>query len=455
MSRTVSAGTHRVELSDLATACTLDGDNPRSVTVAANATTAVGFEITCTSAPQGSIQLTITTSGDDLDSDGYGVALDNGELRDVGPNDAHEFSGVTPGVHVVELSGIAPNCRVRGSSRLEVLLETETAEVRFALECFKAGVPGWNALALPAGVLAIGVWGSSGTDLFVAGRDSASYRGVILHYDGERWVEQFRAGTYEGTLAGIWGSSPTNVFAAGVYGLLLKYDGQQWSRFSASDIGQLNSDYQVVWGSSPRDVVVGGSMDGLPPYGLVRRYEGGEWPVLGGHGFRTYGDIYDISGISPTDVYVLGSHSPYDVEPEEQWERHAIRHYDGASWTTSFESVHYYGMTGEEYDAVHGVWANTPTDVFAVGLRGRILHYDGQTWSRMKSMTTRDLIDVWGRSSSDVYAVGPAGVLHYDGAMWSVLGERPGTCPYGGNCIWGTEADVFVVSGSVILHGRQ
>jgi hypothetical protein len=454
---TVDAGTHRIELSDVSATCIVGSDNPRSVAVAEEQTVAVGFEITCTSSPQSSIQVTITTSGDDLDADGYGVALDNGELQPVGTNAGHEFSGLTTGAHIVELSGIARNCRVQDSSRVQLMLAAEPAVVQFTIECFSAGIPGWDALALPAGVLAVGVWGSSGSDLFVAGRDSVVYRGLILHYDGERWVEQFRAGMYEGTLAGIWGSSPTNVFAAGVYGLLLRYDGQQWSRFrfSPTDIDQFNSDYDVIWGSSPTNVVVGGSMDGLPPSGLVRRYEGSGWPVFGGYGFTTYGRIYDISGTSPDDVYVLGTDSPYDVEPEERWQRHAIRHYDGTSWTTSFESIHYYGMTPEQYDELRGVWANTQDDVFAVGRRGRILHYDGQSWSPMTSPTTGDLIDVWGRSSADVYAVGKAGILHYDGASWSVLGERPGACSYGANCVWGTAGDVFVVSGPIILHGRQ
>jgi hypothetical protein len=73
----------------------------------------------------------------------------------------------------------------------------------------------------------------------------------------------------------------------------------------------------------------------------------------------------------------------------------------------------------------------------------------------MTSPTTGHLSDLWGRSSNDVYAAGQAGILHYDGASWYVLAERPETCGGGNNCIWGTEADVFVVSGPVILRGRQ
>lgn len=43
----VDAGDHSVELTDVADNCTVDGDNPRTVTVTADATETVTFEVTC------------------------------------------------------------------------------------------------------------------------------------------------------------------------------------------------------------------------------------------------------------------------------------------------------------------------------------------------------------------------------------------------------------------------
>jgi len=37
------------------------------------------------------------------------------------------------------------------------------------------------------------------------------------------------------------------------------------------------------------------------------------------------------------------------------------------------------------------VWGNAPSDVFAVGARGTILHYDGTDWSAMSIGTTEPL----------------------------------------------------------------
>ena len=50
-----------------------------------------------------------------------------------------------------------------------------------------------------------------------------------------------------------------------------------------------------------------------------------------------------------------------------------------------------------------GVWGTSPTDVYAVGLGGTIVHYDGSSWSPMDSGTDRELWQVWGISSGDVF----------------------------------------------------
>ena len=65
---------------------------------------------------------------------------------------------------------------------------------------------------------------------------------------------------------------------------------------------------------------------------------------------------------------------------------------------------------------LNDVWGSSSTDVFAVGNKGTIVHSDGSAWSEMTSGTTNGLSDVWGTSGSDVFAVGTSGaILHYDG----------------------------------------
>jgi len=75
--------------------------------------------------------------------------------------------------------------------------------------------------------------------------------------------------------------------------------------------------------------------------------------------------------------------------------------------------------SGTTYDLT-GVWGTSATDVWAVGKRGVILHYNGTSWSRQQSPVTTDLLGIRGRSASDIYAVGAQGTyIHYNGTQWS------------------------------------
>ena len=72
-----------------------------------------------------------------------------------------------------------------------------------------------------------------------------------------------------------------------------------------------------------------------------------------------------------------------------------------------------------------GVWGSSATDVWAVGARGTIIHWDGKAWTPFSSPTHRDLRAVSGSGPTDVIAVGgkegdalPT-IIHWDGKVWS------------------------------------
>ena len=68
-------------------------------------------------------------------------------------------------------------------------------------------------------------------------------------------------------------------------------------------------------------------------------------------------------------------------------------------------------MTSGTQQHLRDVWGTSTTDVYAVGDSGTILHYDGATWNSMTSGTSLLLFGVWGMSSSDFVAVGEFGVI--------------------------------------------
>ena len=79
-------------------------------------------------------------------------------------------------------------------------------------------------------------------------------------------------------------------------------------------------------------------------------------------------------------------------------------------------------------ETYHSIWAAAPDNIFAIGLRetqlrtfGTILHYNGASWRTM-SGTTPPLLGIWGRSASDIFAVGDEGtILHFNGSTWSKM----------------------------------
>ncbi|MDM8549267.1 hypothetical protein QUF72_04280 [Desulfobacterales bacterium HSG2] len=143
-------------------------------------------------------------------------------------------------------------------------------------------------------------------------------------------------------------------------------------------------------------------------------------------------NLRDVWGSGYSDVFAVG------------W-RGTILHYDGTEWAEM-----HHGLA--ESVLLEGVWGSSGTDVFAVGYDAAILHYNGAGWSAMKNPTDKSLNAVRGSSGSDVFAAGSGVILHYDGAGWEKVYDSGGRDDI--TALWvSPDADVFGVGyGGVILH---
>jgi hypothetical protein len=124
-----------VELSDLATNCTVTEVNPGAVTVVANATVQSSFTVTCVS---GSIEIITATTG--TDPDGYAASLDGGPQQAIGINGSLTLSDVAAGPHRVLLEGLASNCSVNGANPKTVtVVGNATVQAPFDVTCGNPG----------------------------------------------------------------------------------------------------------------------------------------------------------------------------------------------------------------------------------------------------------------------------------------------------------------------------
>lgn len=308
-----------------------------------------------------------------------------------------------------------------------------------------------------------GIWGTSSTNIHAVG-----LQGAVAHYDGKAWA--WSKAPISGHLNDVWGSSASEIWAVGSKETILRFNGKQWS---ASFTGTNKGYFHSVWGTSHSDVFAVGYNYGVSK-GIIYHYDGNKWnPMTSG----TTSILYSTWGTSPSNVYAAG----YNAYTK----KNVILRYQGTSWKPVYQgqgtSWRLWGNSSSEmfaagvggilrYDGnpkqqwkvawnadpgrnLSDVWGSSPSDVFTVGMEGKVLHYDGKEWAPQATGVQANLSTVWGFSSTSVFALGSdlrcptcgggGYVLRYDGTKWSTHLHDSGNYLYG---IWGTsESNIFAV----------
>jgi hypothetical protein len=87
-----------------------------------------------------SLSVSTTTSGVELDPDGYGVVVDGTPGPTIGLDATLVVDGLADGTHSVTLSGVAQNCAIQGDNpRIVPVTSGSTARVPFAVTCNPSG----------------------------------------------------------------------------------------------------------------------------------------------------------------------------------------------------------------------------------------------------------------------------------------------------------------------------
>jgi hypothetical protein len=140
----------------------------------------------------------------------------------------------------------------------------------------------------------------------------------------------------------------------------------------------------------------------------------------------------------PDDVWLVGA----VVVPGPDTFSAAYARFDGCTWTLTLRP---------DLPTFWGVWGAAPNDVWIVGEGFDAYHWNGSTLTPFPipgATIISTLLAVSGSSSSDVWAAGSGGILHWNGSAWAQSSTSTASD------IWAVAPnDVWAASGSTdALH---
>jgi hypothetical protein len=263
----------------------------------------------------------------------------------------------------------------------------------------------------------------------VNGRDDAWAGGeedTILHWDGKGWRTFATNPGSPGKVTSLFSTGPSDLWAVDFNPL--HWDGKRWTGFCVS--GQ---PLWSVWGSSTRDVwVVGGDVE--VPWNLGAHFDGRQWRLLMNS---------DIAGFALGAIFQAVSGTGAD----DVWAASPLTHWDGARWAVD-------PIGSPPCDLSTALWTAVPGEVWTVSYNGCIALRTSAGWIGTPSGTEETLASVWGRTSEDIWAVGLHGtVLHWQGTSWSKVDPATTASLY---AVGGKNRDVWAVGegGAVVRLAR-
>ena len=222
-----------------------------------------------------------------------------------------------------------------------------------------------------------GLWGSGPDDLH-----GIEWGGTRVHWNGERWLKAPGA-----SFKWVRGSGPKQAFSVGMseFG---RWDGTQWHKEEPAPM----MSYNALWVAGPDDVWVTGSIGG------VWRWRGEKW-----EGPEVLGGPHDIWGASDDDVFVAADEGMLIRAIGDELEV----------------------ITTESRDELDSVWGRASNDVWAVGQKGSVVHWDGSS-ATLTRVGTEDFVEVTGGPSGEPWVFGAKGsLLRHAGGQRFVPVEIP------------------------------
>ena len=228
-----------------------------------------------------------------------------------------------------------------------------------------------------------------------------------MHWDGVKWDGQ----RGPGDLQAVWGRARDDVWINGCANNFFHWNGTSWNRAP----NPIPADYAGVclklWGTSATDVSAIG-------YDRFLRWNGVTWR----------NDINPIKGADPiapgARMSALGG-APGSGDLWAVGEEGARVQFDGAPVVLRRRAGRWTRLPAPgTQGSLLSLWGDRDDNVWAVGMNGSILHWDGATWSQEDSGVVEHLLSIHGAGGT-AWIVGDRGTMlvrSYDAAA---AGPRP------------------------------
>ena len=158
--------------------------------------------------------------------------------------------------------------------------------------------------------------------------------------------------------------------------------------------------------------------------------------------------------LAPFDIFAGSVNAMWGRLANDVWavgNRAAVYHYDGNRWSLVTTGV---SAALGQFLNLYAVGGTDTGEVWAVGYNGQALHYDGQSWTAGPSASASDMRALWVHNADDVWVCGDNGVVQRwtRTGGWALLSARPAiSTTY--RTIWGTsETNVWIVLGGSVFR---
>lgn len=184
----------------------------------------------------------------------------------------------------------------------------------------------------------------------------------------------------------FWGGSQDSAWVAGWWGVVGRVDATGFSPISGN--AALGKNLQGVWGTSPTDVIAVGAAS------TILHFDGTDWRPEKAPRSHEYTALHGSNG-----VFVAASRGGgLSVRRKGQWKE--------------LDS----GTPEDLWD----VWT-TGDEIFASGAHGTMIRCEAEKCAPMTTGVKETLWNVWGKSPTEVYAIGEkTTLLRWDGASWKL-----------------------------------